>query len=311
MKAFARGTAARQGEEDSYLASVSDLMVGLLFVFIIMLMAFALSYRTAEQRAEVAGKDLENAREDVREANEEAEEQRRQLTLEIDDLAAQREVLQQQLSAVQSQRDALSQMGEALAERDMVRSSMLQRVHDLLAQRAVEVSIEPENGILRLPEALLFESGASALRAEGERALREVAEALARSLPCYSQAPPASQLDCRQGSRPILEAVLIEGHTDSRPFAGGGVDNWTLAALRGVNTFKALVRYEPSLDLLRNARGEALLGVSSYEARRPVASEASPEGQRLNRRIDLRFLVAAPQGEELERLREALRLPSP
>ena len=36
------------GDDDSYLASVSDLMVGMLFVFIIMLMGFALSYRSAE-----------------------------------------------------------------------------------------------------------------------------------------------------------------------------------------------------------------------------------------------------------------------
>ena len=34
-------------EEDNYLASVSDLMVGLLFVFIIILMAFALNLRSS------------------------------------------------------------------------------------------------------------------------------------------------------------------------------------------------------------------------------------------------------------------------
>lgn len=296
----------RIGEDDSYLASVSDLMVGLLFVFIIMLMAFALNYRMAEDRAGTVGTELEKARDAAGEAREAAEGERERLSLEVDSLEAQQAVLQQQLALVQTQRDALGQMTESLAERDMVRSAMLQRVQDLLAERSVDVSIDPANGILRLPEALLFESGASALREDGERALREVAAALARSLPCYSQAPPATQLDCRQGSTPLLEAVLIEGHTDARPFSGGGVDNWTLAALRGVSTFKALVRYEPTLDMLRNARGEALLGVSSYEARRPVSLETTPEAHRLNRRIDLRFLVAAPSGEELERLREAL-----
>lgn len=307
----ARSAAARAGEEDSYLASVSDLMVGLLFVFIIMLMAFALSYRSAEDRAGTTGAELASERDAASRARKAAEAERRRLSIEVDDLEADQEVLRQQLSAVLSQRDALGTAIEALAERDVVRSSMLQRVQDLLAERSVEVSIDPENGILRLPEALLFESGASALREEGERALREVASALARSLPCYAQAPPATQVDCRQGTMPILEAVLVEGHTDSRPFTGGGVDNWTLAALRGVNTFKALVRFQPSLDLLRNPRGEALLGVSSYEARRPVAAGTTPEMQRLNRRIDLRFLVAAPAGEELEQLRRALDPPMP
>jgi len=39
-------------EEGSYLASMSDLMVGMLFIFIILLMAFALSYRRAQEHSE-------------------------------------------------------------------------------------------------------------------------------------------------------------------------------------------------------------------------------------------------------------------
>lgn len=290
---------ARAGEDDSYLASVSDLMVGLLFVFIIMLMAFALNFRSAEDRAHTAGAELSTAR-------DAAETERRRLAVEIDSLEAERRNLQMQLAAAMSQRDELGELSASLVERDDIRKAMLQRLQDLLRQRDVQISLDPENGILRLPEGLLFESGASGLREEGERALREVAFALARSLPCYSQAPAAAQADCARGAAPLLEAVLIEGHTDERPFAGGAVDNWTLAALRGVNTFKALIRYEPSLDLLRNARGEALLGVSSYEARRPVTRDPSAEAQRLNRRIDLRFVVAAPASDELARLRGRL-----
>ena len=98
--------------------------------------------------------------------------------------------------------------------------------------------------------------------------------------------------------------MLIEGHTDNRPVSGGTfADNWALAAQRGANTFKALVRYEPSLELLRNPDGESLLGVSSYESRRPVVAEDTPEARRLNRRIDVRFVVAAPSSEELADLR--------
>ena len=84
------------------------------------------------------------------------------------------------------------------------------------------------------------------------------------------------------------------------PLRGGPFgDNWALSAARGVTTFKALTRDAPELEALRNPRGEALLGVAGYEARRPVASGDSPEARRLNRRIDLRFLVAAPDDAEL------------
>lgn len=289
----------RGSEDESYLASVSDLMVGLLFVFIIMLMAFGLNFTQAKTLALAVGEELSTAR-------DAADRERERLAAEIDALEGERERLKAELTLVMSQRDELSEMSRALTERDRIRRLMLQRLQDLLRQRDVQISLDPENGILRLPEGLLFESGASGLREEGERALREVAFALARSLPCYSQAPAAAQADCARGAAPLLEAVLIEGHTDERPFAGGAVDNWTLAALRGVNTFKALIRYEPSLDLLRNARGEALLGVSSYEARRPVTRDPSAEAQRLNRRIDLRFVVAAPASDELARLRGRL-----
>jgi flagellar motor protein MotB len=181
---------------------------------------------------------------------------------------------------------------------------MLQQVQDLLARREVAVAIEPENGVLRLPEELLFDSGAAVLREEGERALRTLAYALARSLPCYAQAPAVTQRDCPKGATPILEAVLIEGHTDDRPITSAPFnDNWNLASLRGINTYKALVRFEPSLELLRNHRGEPLLGVSAYEARRPVVDEPTDAARRLNRRIDLRFVVAAPSSAELARIR--------
>jgi hypothetical protein len=52
------------------------------------------------------------------------------------------------------------------------------------------------------------------------------------------------------------------------------------------------------------ARGEDLLGVSGYEAHRPVSLEPTPDGRRLNRRIDLRFLIAAPAAAELTAVRK-------
>lgn len=304
----ARGRLARApGEDDSYLASVSDLMVGLLFVFIILLMAYALNYRSAEQQASHASTSLASARESAEEERRHLEDQRDQLAAEIDSLEAERRGLQSELAQTRVERDQLGALTSTVGERDVARTAMLQEVKDLLAERDVEVAIEPENGVVRLPEGLLFDSGQATLRPEGERALRALAYALARALPCYARAPGDMQLDCPKGASPLLEAVLVEGHTDDRPILGGAIaDNWILSALRGVNTFKALVAFEPSLELLRNGRGEALLGVSSYEARRPVLDQPTPEARRLNRRIDLRFVVAAPSAEEVARVREQI-----
>ena len=54
----AGGAGAALGQDESYLVSVSDLMVGLLFLFIIILMAFALNFRSAEDAAEATLAEL-------------------------------------------------------------------------------------------------------------------------------------------------------------------------------------------------------------------------------------------------------------
>lgn len=281
------GPVGRAGaEEGGYLASVSDLMVGLLFVFVILLMAFALAFRVAERDA-----TLERAR----------------LVQELDATARERERLEAERDRLLAERRTLGELLRRLGAREAERLGMLQNIVSLLARRDVQVVLSPEEGILRLPEELLFDSGSAVLRGEGERALRELATVLARVLPCYAVAPPPAQADCAEAPQPILEAVLVEGHTDDVPVHGGPFrDNWELSAARGVNTYKALVEFQPALDLLRNGRGEALLGVAAYEARRPVVRDTTPEARRRNRRIDLRFLLAAPSEAELAAIRAQL-----
>ncbi|HEX6010226.1 MAG TPA: hypothetical protein VFY87_00185 [Geminicoccaceae bacterium] len=309
------GTAPRGGGEDEgYLASVSDLMVGMLFVFIIMLMGFALNYRSAEGLAQADRSRLlvESAR--VATEREWLAVERDRLAAERDRVAAQRDRLARERDGVAAERDALlaqrdslGRVASDLVERDEARAALLTRLQQALLDRAVPARVDAANGILRLPENLLFDSAAAELRPEGEQALAVVAEVLAEVLPCVARAPRAVVDHCPPGSAPLLEALLIEGHTDDVPIRGGEfADNWQLSTARGVNTFKTLTRFSPALEALRNARGEALLGVSGYEARRPAVPDAEAGQRRLNRRIDLRFLVAAPAREELDRLRRRL-----
>ena len=70
-----------EGGAEGYFASVSDLMVGILFVFLLMLTVFALNHRVAEHDLEVsrAKFDSEKARADrVRELLEQAAAQLQQ-----------------------------------------------------------------------------------------------------------------------------------------------------------------------------------------------------------------------------------------
>ena len=268
------------GEDDSYLASVSDLMVGLLFLFIIILMAFALNFRSAEDAAQTTLDEL--------------------LT-ERDQLAIAQEALASDRDRLLAERDRLALITDRLLARDAERAELLTRIKALLAARGLEVEVDLENGILRLPESLLFASNEAALSETGEQAIIVLAGVLDGILPCYVHA--ADQHDCPRGALDVLEAVLIEGHTDDRPIRGGPFeDNWDLSAARARNTYLALINAAADLDALENGSGDALLGLSGYAARRPVIAAATEEARRVNRRIDLRFLARGPDAAALAAL---------
>jgi chemotaxis protein MotB len=293
-------------DEPSYLVSVSDLMVGMLFIFIIVLMAFALNFRIAQEDATEVEGHLVRERDGVS-----AEKDR--LARERDRLATERDRLATERDRLAAERDLLGEVTADLLNDHQVRSDMLRAIRSELDGRQVEVILDPEAGVLRLPEELLFDSAEAVFRPEGRRVLRELAAVLARTLPCYSRAALAvQQIDCPAEPQALLEAVLIEGHTDDVPIRTPVfADNWDLASTRAINTYKALLAFQPSLGELQNGSGQDLLGVSGYEAHRPVSPEPTPAGRRLNRRIDLRFLIAAPSEHDLTEIQGRVRRGNP
>jgi chemotaxis protein MotB len=266
-----------EGGAEGYFASVSDLMVGILFVFLLMLSVFALNFRVAEHDQEVsrAQFDIEKARADrVRELLEQA--------------AAQ---LHQDIEASSNARDRL-----------------LATLETTLSQRGIQVWVDRQAGILHLPGDLLFDTLSATLGPRQRDSVGIVANALARILPCFT--PITDRTQCGPPNLPVLETVLVEGHTDRRPIgiAGTGFrDNDQLSTERSLAVFAELRRAQPSLDALRNADGSyPLLGVSGFGDRRPLpqAQGSTEADYGLNRRIDLRFLLA--RTAELERLRGQL-----
>jgi len=239
-------------EEGSYLVSVSDMMSGLLFIFIITLIVFVINFNM--QRMEAEG---------------EQERLRRQY-------------------------DALTDAREA-------RTQLLQSLKRSLDEAGVIVSVDVDKGLLHIPEDVLFASGSAALPALGEKSLDVLSDRLARVLPCYSgardtQAPPACTGDYKPGR---LEAVFIEGHTDNVPMSAraGIQDNWDLSTKRAVVTYRHMLERTPQLSGFVNQDGAPLFGVSGYAETRPRVQYDMPVADAKNRRIDLRFLLAAPHAE--------------
>lgn len=255
-----------------YLISVSDMMAGLLFVFLITLVAFVINFRIAtdEQRA----------------AQEAAETQKERAILEKERAEAVR---------------------DDLTNARRLREQMLEDIRRRLEERGIRVEIDNDHGVLRLSEnAISFGSSQAELMAAEQVKLAEIGVVLLDVLPCYAA---DAGTGCDERTRGKLEAVFVEGHTDNVPLQGGRFrDNWDLSAQRAMYTYRFLAEREPDLAELRNKLGQPLFSVSGYGDGRPVIEHAEPTDEPRNRRIDLRFIMAPPpatqEPEPVRTLRE-------
>ena len=243
----------------NYLASVSDLVSALIFVFIIMLAVFA--YQLAD-------------------------------------------------------------VTEDLTAADETRDRMLQEIATRLENSGMRVEVLSNQGVLRLSEnSINFPSGSEVPATEHHANVGRLAQAIAEVVPCYvspGQAPYAKRSDidvrgycqtpaepstdkCRDETLPwLLETLLIEGHTDDVPVAAGRrfKDNLELSSIRAATVQRMIVACEPGVGDLRNTDDYPILSTSGYGATRPVSnsSEQTDDTRRVNRRIDLRFLLEPPEG---------------
>ncbi|WP_050808284.1 OmpA/MotB family protein [Asticcacaulis biprosthecium] len=233
-------------EEENYFVSMTDMMVGLVFIFIILMMYYALQFRKES---------------DSRKASN------------------------------QERTQILTQLRDELKKSDP----------------KLKVIIVQESGILRLPASSLFDSGEDALTPSGRTTAEYLAKALYKVIPCYTNYEPRSP-SCSPTSASIkVEALFIEGHTDTTPFAGrpGINNNLELSVKRASNTYARLTSVEPQLENLKSGpTNQSVLSISGYGDKRPANPETDAASKAMNRRIDLRILMAAPPGEEVKKIQD-------
>jgi chemotaxis protein MotB len=131
-------------------------------------------------------------------------------------------------------------------------------------RREVGVRLEPEGLIISLREIGFFASGSASIKPQAVAAVVRIASVL-------------HDHDC---------AVRIEGHTDTVPVHNTQfASNWELSTARATGLVKILVqKYGIPPDKLSAA------GFAEYH---PVASNATSEGQQMNRRVD--FVITAAE----------------
>jgi chemotaxis protein MotB len=123
----------------------------------------------------------------------------------------------------------------------------------------VNTVIENRGLVVRvLTDKLLFPSGSATLSPQGLPLLREIADLV---------------------SIDHVHPIAVEGNTDDVPIHNGAFpSNWELSTARA----SAVVRF-----LIAGGVDPLRLSAAGYAEMRPVASNATPQGRALNRRVQI------------------------
>ena len=246
--------------EQSYLASAADLMIGLLFVFIIMVAFLALQKQVEQEKVteeKLASKILQ--------------EQVKQGKIEQQKFAV-------QIAANESKNNQIS---------NDPRGQVTSAIGTEIAKSLHAIQISVESGVITLPEDLLFDLGSSELKSTAINRLGETSKKLGAVLKCFV-ANQRLGLSCPQN--PLgheVDTIFIEGHTDNRPMNRDG-GNTKLSLDRAISVSNALM-YASGLSEYRNNQGHPIFSYSAYADKRPLIKSNPADGR--NRRVDLRIVL--------------------
>ena len=188
-------------------------------------------------------------------------QERMRLINDKDNLSSETERLNAQVLKLQA---ALKEAAERQA------SFMSSLASSFKKAKAQGVSVDREGGKIILKSEVLFSKGRSTLTDAGRISLRQVSQGLVKVL-----------TDPKM--RPIVEGVMIEGHTSS---SGQYKRNLRLSANRSLNTLDYLL----SLSGIKNTRLQSLFFAGAFGESRPVKNSRGREDKIKSRRIEIRVL---------------------
>jgi chemotaxis protein MotB len=249
MKAHKKNRNKSENDE-SYFVSMTDIMVGLLFIFILIIMYYSFQLKMQT----------------------EAQESYAQTAIDH-------------------------------------RANILINIREHLKKEGINVKVDIEQGVLRLPEGVLFASGIAEIEA-GSRAKvvsQKLATVFTDVLKCsvfnLKNKPFDTSSECKEQNESFvfLESIFIEGHTDDALVSVHGLksdrnltSNLRLSARRATNTYNTMLINRPILEEYRSPQNQTIFAVSAYGKTRPIDDNKNTLGKANNRRIDIRLLMFVP-----------------
>lgn len=292
MRPASRRSHLLEEEDESVFISMTDMTVSILFIVLILLAFFASQLRPETETREKLS---------LVEISAENVALKEQLAL----LGAAPEVVIEQATEISDLQDEISRLSIFVAEQEIdqlqlynanvaqERTQLLDRLRNLINIEFPELNVRlsATKDALQFQGEGLFASGSAVLSRERKSKIERIAEIIDEILSCFTLGKRSAYgMECN-ASFAVIEALQIEGHTDSD---GSGSYNVELSSRRAAATYGAMILYLDQITDHRNLAGQPVLSVAGYGKDRPIAENDTAEGRAANRRIDLRFIMVRP-----------------
>jgi flagellar motor protein MotB len=316
-------------EEESVFVPMTDMTVSFLFILMILLAFFAVRIsdkdtvsRSVYNQVSLERDNLIVVRDglvaDVERLKSERQKALNQITdLKIENLALQ-VTLRDRDKRIEDLLARIEELERRLKEQnpleayiakaqDERRKILLQIEKALKAEFKDDILVEvsSEEDALRFKGEGLFASGESAFLPNKETIISRLAELMTEAISCYTV--NARNVDYRECNPEgiVIEAVQIEGHTDSDDTDERNIG---LSTSRANNAFFTMLTSQNDLLSYKNIRDQPVISVAGYGEMRPVVPNTTLAGKAENRRIDLRLIMYTPRDrKQVERIQQQIK----
>jgi chemotaxis protein MotB len=176
----------------------------------------------------------------------------------VEQLTSERGQLAQGLNDAKQRLEELRRQKAAAEARAATFRKLIAKLRAMIDAGTIKVTIRNGRMLLTLPNDVLFDSGKTEVKADGQAAITSVAQVLAA-------------IDDRR--------FQVAGHTDNVPIKTARFpSNWELSTARAVEVTKLLVA---------SGMRPGVVAASGYGEFDPVATNDTPEGRSANRRIEV------------------------
>jgi chemotaxis protein MotB len=195
----------------------------------------------------------------------------------IMELEGDKNTLASDLDSARKRMEELKKAQEQAEARTAQFRQLLAKLKGMIDSGKLKVEIRNGLMLVKLPDHILFDPGQTALKSEGQEAIKEVAGILA-------QLPPDRKFQ-------------VAGHTDNKGLSRSSKykDNWELSAARAVEVLHYMVD--------KGGMPKERVSAAGFADQLPVASNDTDEGRKANRRIEI---VLVPNISELPAMDDVL-----